>query len=86
MKQLGQARTTEVTFHGPQFDESDPGYPGNRLKKGSLKSLCPKQRDNSFRLSCPSVIAKPSESFLELLEFPDAKTVFMKLRELRNKW
>jgi uncharacterized membrane protein YuzA (DUF378 family) len=29
------------SFQGPQFDESDPGYPGTQLKKGSLKSLCP---------------------------------------------
>jgi hypothetical protein len=26
-------RTTEVTFQGPQFDDSDPGYLGKRLKK-----------------------------------------------------
>ena len=39
-----------------------------------------------FRLAVPSVIARLRESFPELPEQPDAKTVFMKLRELRNKW
>ena len=39
-----------------------------------------------FRLSSPSVIAKLRESFPDLPEQPDAKTVFVKLRELRNSW
>ncbi len=45
-----------------------------------------KQHNTFFRLSHPSVIAKLREKFPELPEFPDAKTVFMKLRELRNTW
>jgi len=32
------------------------------------------------------VIASLREDFPELPEQPDAKTVFTKLRELRNKW
>ncbi len=39
-----------------------------------------------FRLTSPSVIAKLRESFPELPDNPDARTVFVKLRELRNKW
>ena len=39
-----------------------------------------------FRLSSPAVIARLRERFPELPEAPDAKTVFTKLRELRNKW
>lgn len=39
-----------------------------------------------FRLTNPSVIAKLRESFPDLPERPDARTVFIKLRELRNKW
>lgn len=39
-----------------------------------------------FRLSSPSVIATLRESFPDLPEQPDAKTVFVKLRELRNSW
>jgi hydroxyacylglutathione hydrolase len=39
-----------------------------------------------FRLTSPSVIAKLREAFPELPEKPDARMVFLKLRELRNKW
>ena len=39
-----------------------------------------------FRLSSPSVIARLREAFPELPENPDRRTVFVKLRELRNKW
>jgi hydroxyacylglutathione hydrolase len=39
-----------------------------------------------FRLTSPSVIAKLREAFPDLPECPDAKTVFIKLRELRNRW
>jgi hydroxyacylglutathione hydrolase len=39
-----------------------------------------------FRLHSPSVIARLQDAFPELPEAPDARTVFLKLRELRNKW
>jgi hydroxyacylglutathione hydrolase len=39
-----------------------------------------------FRLTSPSVIAKLRESFPDLPDNPDPETVFVKLRELRNKW
>jgi hydroxyacylglutathione hydrolase len=39
-----------------------------------------------FRLSSPSVIAKLREVFPDLPEKPDQRTVFLKLRELRNSW
>lgn len=39
-----------------------------------------------FRLSSPSVIAVLREAFPDLPDAPDAKTVFLKLRELRNTW
>ena len=39
-----------------------------------------------FRLQSPSVIARLREHFSDLPEHPDAKTVFVKLRELRNSW
>ena len=39
-----------------------------------------------FRLTSPTVIAKLRESFPELPEKPDQRTVFLKLRELRNSW
>jgi hydroxyacylglutathione hydrolase len=39
-----------------------------------------------FRLTNSGVIAKLREAFPDLPEKPDARTVFLKLRELRNKW
>ncbi|HZT89590.1 MAG TPA: hydroxyacylglutathione hydrolase [Stellaceae bacterium] len=39
-----------------------------------------------FRLSSPSVIRRLREAFPDLPENPDPKTVFLRLRELRNKW
>ncbi len=45
-----------------------------------------KEINTFFRLHSPSVIRKLREAFPDLPEKPDAKTVFLKLRELRNKW
>lgn len=45
-----------------------------------------KQINTFFRLTSPSVIRRLRETFPELPEDPDAKTVFLKLRELRNSW
>ena len=39
-----------------------------------------------FRLTSPTVIAKLREAFPDLAEQPDQRTVFLKLRELRNAW
>jgi len=42
---------------------------------------------NTFlRLSSPTVIAKLREAFPDLPDEPDERTVFLKLRELRNSW
>ncbi|MFP6828959.1 MAG: hydroxyacylglutathione hydrolase [Gammaproteobacteria bacterium] len=39
-----------------------------------------------FRLRSPSVIAQLREAFPDLADEPDARTVFLRLRELRNSW
>jgi len=39
-----------------------------------------------FRLASPSVIRRLREAFPDLPEQPDPRTVFLKLRELRNSW
>ena len=39
-----------------------------------------------FRLASPTVINKLRESFPDLPDHPDRKTVFLRLRELRNSW
>lgn len=45
-----------------------------------------KEINTFFRLMSPSVIKRLREAFPELPDKPDAKTVFLKLRELRNSW
>ena len=45
-----------------------------------------RQINTFFRLTSPTVIAKLREAFPALPEQPDQRTVFLKLRELRNKW
>ena len=39
-----------------------------------------------FRLTSRSVIARLREAFPDLPDDPDPRTVFLKLRELRNRW
>ena len=39
-----------------------------------------------FRLDSPSVIARLREQYAEIGDKPDQRTVFLKLRELRNSW
>ena len=45
-----------------------------------------KEINTFFRLHSPSVIARLREAFPDLPDEPDARTVFLKLRELRNSW
>jgi hydroxyacylglutathione hydrolase len=45
-----------------------------------------KEINTFFRLQSPNVIRRLREVFPDLPEHPDEKTVFLKLRELRNKW
>ncbi len=45
-----------------------------------------KEINTFFRLHSPTVIRRLREAFPDLPERPDAKTVFLKLRELRNSW
>lgn len=45
-----------------------------------------REMNTFFRLDSPSVIARLREDFPEIGGEPDARTVFLKLRELRNSW
>jgi len=45
-----------------------------------------KEINTFFRLHNPTVISRLKERFSDLPENPDAKAVFLKLRELRNDW
>jgi hydroxyacylglutathione hydrolase len=53
----------------------------------TITTLKQEQEINTFfRLKSPTVIAKLREAFPDIGENPDARTVFLKLRELRNRW
>ncbi len=74
--------------------------PDNRAAKAMLDKLAGQDTNRAhvssmqeegevnpfFRLSSPTLIARLRESFPDLPENPDARTVFLKLRELRNDW
>ncbi|NIM26837.1 MAG: MBL fold metallo-hydrolase [Gammaproteobacteria bacterium] len=63
-----------------QVAEQDPN-------KALVSTLALEKEINTFfRLRSPSVIARLREAFPDLPEDPDPKTVFLKLRELRNGW
>jgi len=52
-----------------------------------VTTLGEEKRFNTFlRLENPTVIARLREAFPDIGERPDARTVFLKLRELRNRW
>jgi hydroxyacylglutathione hydrolase len=52
-----------------------------------VTTLGEEKRFNTFlRLQSPALIARLREKFPDIGERPDPKTVFVKLRELRNKW
>jgi hydroxyacylglutathione hydrolase len=68
-----QARLSGVTAHDPA--------------NAAVTTLAEEKQFNTFlRLSSPSVIAQLRANFPDLPEQPDARTVFTKLRELRNQW
>jgi hydroxyacylglutathione hydrolase len=52
-----------------------------------VTTLAEEKRVNVFlRLANPEIIGRLRDRFPEIGERPDAKTVFVKLRELRNSW
>jgi hydroxyacylglutathione hydrolase len=60
---------------------------GQDPAQAHVSTLAQEQRVNPFfRLDRPSLIARLREQFPELPERPDARSVFTKLRELRNRW
>ena len=64
-----------------------PSVAAHDAAKAIVTTLGQEKQFNTFlRLGSREVIDKLRESFADLPEAPDAKTVFMKLRELRNAW
>ena len=63
-----------------KVDNQDPAHP-------LVTTLGLEKHINTFfRLNSPGVIARLREAFPDLPEHPDEKTVFLRLRELRNSW
>jgi hydroxyacylglutathione hydrolase len=57
--------------------------PGNAF----VSTLAVEREVNTFfRLTSPGVIARLREAYPDLPDEPDPRTVFVKLRELRNTW
>jgi hydroxyacylglutathione hydrolase len=53
----------------------------------TITTLGEEKEINTFlRLSSPAVIARLRETFPEIGPDPEPRTVFLKLRELRNAW
>jgi len=64
-----------------------PSVVAHEPAASAVTTLAQEKQVNTFlRLSSPSVIARLRDDFPELPDAPDARTVFAKLRELRNKW
>jgi hydroxyacylglutathione hydrolase len=60
---------------------------GQNLDNAYVSTLAIEREINTFfRLTSPTVIAKLREAFPDLPAQPDPRTVFLKLRELRNTW
>jgi hydroxyacylglutathione hydrolase len=73
-------------------DNREAGAMLDRLKgqdpsRAYVSTLDVERRINTFfRLTSPTVIARLRETFPDLPDQPDPRTVFLKLRELRNAW
>jgi len=68
---------------GSLLEEVSDQDPGEAL----VSTLALEKEINTFfRLQNPTVIARLREAFPDLPDDPDPKTVFLKLRELRNSW
>jgi len=64
-----------------------PQVAGHDAATAPVTTLGDEKRLNTFmRLGSASLIAALREAFPDLPAEPDAKTVFVKLRELRNRW
>jgi hydroxyacylglutathione hydrolase len=60
---------------------------GQDPAQAPVTTMAQEKRINTFlRLQSPQVIARLREVFPDIGAQPDARTVFVKLRELRNRW
>jgi hydroxyacylglutathione hydrolase len=85
------ARNLEFTLDREPDNDEAARYLGTaRQHAGAdapVTTLAEEKRVNTFlRLHSASVIARLRAAFPDLPDAPDARTVFVRLRELRNKW
>ena len=85
------ANNLEFTLDREPDNEQASDLLGNVRDQNPNKALVStlameKEINTFFRLQSPTVIAKLREAFPGLSEQPDPETVFLKLRELRNRW
>ena len=85
------ARNLEFTLDREPDNAAAPGLlataRGHDPAAAVVTTLGEEKRINVFfRLQNPSVIARLRSVFPDLAEHPDARSVFLKLRELRNRW
>jgi hydroxyacylglutathione hydrolase len=85
------ARNLEFTLDREPGNEDAPRYLSKARAQepatALVTTLGEEKRINTFlRLQNPGVIARLREKFPDLPETPDPRTVFVKLRELRNRW
>ena len=81
------APATATTAATPRTSTRRSSTSSRSCPTARVTTLAEEKRINTvLRLGSPSVIAKLREEFPDLPERPDAKTVFVKLRELRNRW
>jgi hydroxyacylglutathione hydrolase len=71
----------------PRAQEMLEKLKGQDPSRAYVSTLAVEREINTFfRLTSPGVIAKLREAFPDLPDKLDPRTVFLKLRELRNKW
>jgi len=85
------ARNLEFTLDR-EPDNADAGSWLSRARQhhpanAPVTTLGEEKQINTFlRLQNPTVISRLRERFADLGEHPDARTVFLRLRQLRNRW
>ena len=77
----------------PRADNQDAAGAAHRgedaarpARRRSPRSAQEKRINSFFRLQNPEVIARLRARFPDIDERPDPETVFVRLRELRNRW
>jgi hydroxyacylglutathione hydrolase len=85
------ARNLEFTLDREPSNEDAAALLGEAKQhdpvNARVTTLGEEKRVNTFfRLQNPTIIARLREAFPDLPEKPDERTVFLKLRELRNAW